>query len=63
MQGGSLSVGSLGRGKFQKDHVASDTKSQQEVEDEGDRELSLAGRKAMATSGHLVGNRGGQDPA
>ena len=31
---GSLSVGSLERGKFQKDHVASHTKSQQEVEDE-----------------------------
>lgn len=49
-QGGKPAGGKLREGKFQKDHVASDTKSQQEVEDLGDRELSWAGRKAMATS-------------
>ena len=55
--GCSLSVGSLGRGEFRKDHVASHTKWQQEVEEEETENWALAGWNALATSGHLVGNR------
>ena len=50
-------MGSLGRGEFRKDHVASHTKWQQEVEEEETENWALAGWNALATSGHLVGNR------